>query len=991
PIAGRRHSDLQHIIGMFVNTLTLRNFPEAHKPFRSFLEEVKSRGLEAFENQEYPFEDLVDHLIVERDISRNPLFDVMFQLQDPENGPAETPDSPELKDGETTADLLESNKPGKDCISKFDMTLIAKEVAQCFTFTFEYSTKLFKRPTIARFARYFKTLALSATTNPALSIDELELLTAAEKQEILLNFNRKSSFTPGYPKAHLRFEEFAAQNPHKTAVSAIEGTKRHTLTYSRLDREAARSAALLRSKGIKPGDVVALMMERSPDMIIAIMAIFKTGAVYLPISPDSPTERIRYMLLDSCAGLLITTSQTPEKYNIIQQEIAVSDILFTDDPIDIGDTTETTDTADSKDTQRPNIGEYKTEDFGTTEAPAYIIYTSGSTGLPKGVLVNHRSMMNMLQYQQREYPLVESDVYLFKTSTMFDVSITELFGWYQGGGSLAVLEPGGEKDPQVILEAIKREAVTHINFVPSMFTVFVNEPAATATSALVSLKYIFLAGEAIMPDSIRKFRRYAGNVSLENLYGPTEATVYAARYSIADWNGEGRIPIGKPLENLQLHIIAGNDTPRLQPVGIPGELTISGVGPAVGYLNNPQYTSEKFIPNPFTTNPEATDNRMYRTGDLARWLPDGNIEFLGRIDHQVKIRGFRIELGEIENRLLKTPGVREAVVVDREINKDRQICAYIIANDHVDTEKLPSMLAAFLPQYMIPAHFIQLESIPLSGSGKLNRNALPLPTLQSAAQYIPPQTDEEKLLVEVWSQILTVPAEHIGIHHNFFHMGGHSLKATALTAQIHQRTGAKVPLIEIFKRPTIKQLALYIHEAAHGTYRAIAAAEKKDLYPASSSQKRLYLLQQMDKEGIGYNMPFITPLDTDIQKERLESTFQQLIKRHESLRTCFQVKDGIPVQEIKETVDFSVAYFDLAIPTQKGKALPGEANPGAKEIPAGQMEKQRIQDILSTFVRPFDLSRAPLMRVGLIHIPSHGEDPAAGKYVLMLDMHHIIT
>ncbi|MCP5107698.1 MAG: amino acid adenylation domain-containing protein, partial [bacterium] len=582
---------------------------------------------------------------------------------------------------------------------------------------------------------------------------------------------------------------------------------------------------------------------------------------------------------------------------------------------------------------------------------AYVIYTSGSTGKPKGVMVEHASIMNTLTALQNRYPFRETDVYLLKTSYLFDVSAAELFGWYWGGGRLAVLEAGGEKDPRIILDAAARMQVTHINFIPSMFAAFVDLLTPRTAGKLSRLKYLFLAGEALPAGPVKAFRRLNRTAALENIYGPTEASVYAAWYSLSEWDGEGDIPIGKPLDNVRLYILDKKN--RLQPVGVPGELVIAGAGLARGYLNRPELTAETFNP---LEGGAYKNYILYRTGDLARWREDGNIEFLGRIDNQVKVRGFRIELGEIENRLLNHAGVKETVVIAREDGSgDRYLCAYIVPCGSFDPVGLRNYLEALLPGYMVPAYFVELPELPRTATGKVSRRALPEPRLKAGDKYISPRDRIETGLAAIWEEILS--HSPIGIDDNFFELGGHSLKAVGLVGRIHKAFDVKVSLPEFFRLPTVRGLARNISGKTDAPvlFMSIEPAEKREYDVLSSAQKRFFILQEITPGNAAYNMTETLSLEGKPDRRRLEDAFRKVIARHESLRTSFHIMNDVPVQRVHPTAPFKLDYYDREI----------------GEISAG-------------FDRAFDLSRAPLFRAALLKT-------GAGRHMLVVSMHHIVS
>ncbi|UCH95062.1 MAG: amino acid adenylation domain-containing protein [Candidatus Aminicenantes bacterium] len=962
PIAGRRHTDLEGVIGMFVNTLALRNSPVMEKTFHQFLMEIKENTINAFENQDYLYEDLVEQVEVERDTGRNPLFDTMFALQNMDTPAVRIPG---LK---IVPYRYESR------ISKFDLTLTAVETGDRMSFTFEYCTHLFKKETIQRFIGFFEKIVSTVRESYETRISGINIITEEEKNRILLNFNDTGAEYPRDKTIHQLFAEQVEKFPDYIAVlEAPELQELHdegtgglahlpghmSITYSELNRKSNQLAYLLLEKGVGPDIIVGIMMERSIEMIIGILGILKARGAYLPIDPEYPQERITYMLKDSSAKILVTAPGLSEKFEKLS--IVNCQLLMVNE----------------KPTYRRRLN-----DPPKAANLAYIIYTSGSTGKPKGVIIQHGSLVNVLSYLFNCYPCSLGDTYLFKTPYVFDVSLTELFGWFLGGGRLAVLENRAGKDPQLIIDTIKDLQVTHINFVPSMFNVFIESFNQETSDHLSSLKYIFLAGEALSPHIVERFTRNASKTVLENIYGPTEATIYTSKYSLSCWSGEGIIPIGKPLQNTTLYIL--NRSSHLQPPGVTGELCISGEGLARGYLNRPELTNDKFDYDLWDYQDDQDknkyhrsnrsyrsyiSNKIYKTGDLARWLPDGNIEFLGRIDHQVKIRGHRIELGEIENHLLQHAEVKEAVVVVRgDQGVDNYLCAYTVlnrvtlhANEDISS-RLRKYLYQSLPDYMIPSFFVPLEDLPLTPSGKIDRKALPEPLISAETQPKIPGSVLQRKLAWIWSEVLRIEMDLIDIDRSFFELGGHSLRATVMVSKIHKELNVKIPLTEVFKKPSIRALSGYIHGLKEETYTPIKPVEKKGYYKMSSAQKRLYVVQQMNEQNIGFNLPFILILEGHLERTRLETSLGCVIKRHESLRTSFEMVGSELVQRIHETVDFAVEYHE--------------------EKQAG--ERLKINSITRAFVRPFHLSRPPLLRVGLIE---EKED----RHIFMMDMHHIIS
>ncbi|MCP5107781.1 MAG: amino acid adenylation domain-containing protein, partial [bacterium] len=762
PVTGRNHTDSEHMIGMFVNTLPLKNNPSGGKSFKTFLKEVKEKTLNAFENQEYQFEDLVERLAgkIKRDTGRNPLFDVLFVLQN--------------------IDVVELEIPGvklspykfENRTSKFDITLNGQEIGETLHLSIEYCSKLFKRETIERYIIYINNLMSSVVEDPQKRIADMEMISQEERRQLLYDFNDTAAGYPNDKTIHQLFEEQVVRTPDRIAVVAHRSYKTH-MTYSRLNQKSNLCANLLREQGVVPGSIAAIKIERSIEMIIGILGILKAGAAYLPIEPDYPQDRIDYMMADSNAKILLSEVSRGHQAS----------------PTQLTQLTHPTQLS-------------------------YIIYTSGSTGKPKGVMVEHASAVNILWALQEKYPFLETDTYLLKTSYMFDVSVTELFGWFLGGGRLSILESGAEKDPGKILNTIENTAVTHVNFVPSMFNVFLDTLPPQHIGKLSRLRYIFLAGEALLPRVVEKFRRLDTKIVLENIYGPTEATVYASGYPLSRWDGAGPVPIGTPMPNTSLYIL--DKFGNLQPVGVPGELCISGAGLARGYLNNPELTAKRFNKS-YKSYKSYRTYISYRTGDSARWLPDGKIEFLGRMDHQVKIRGYRVELGEIESRLLRHDKIKEAVVLDEESdNGEKGLHAYLVIHS-TTAPAVPGLrkyLSQFLPGYMIPSVFAVVEKIPRTSSGKIDRKALPASSsrLSTGKEYIKPATHIQEQLANLWQQVLGL--EKVGIDDNFFDLGGNSFHLVRLGNRLKQELNRDIPMISLFKHPTVRSLSQFFRQEA---------------------------------------------------------------------------------------------------------------------------------------------------------------------------------
>jgi amino acid adenylation domain-containing protein len=795
PVAARRHPDLQRIIGMFVNTLALRQFPAGEKTVNTFLQELKIRTLAAFENQEYPLEDLVSHVMIQRDPGRNPVFDVMFSLLQPAVYSGEN-----LYDRENVGERENGPFVHKKCMSKFDLTLYAVDMDETLDFNIVYSTRLFKPETIEKYIGYFRTVTTQLYTTVEQRISEIEIVSGNEKKQLIDEFNRTETDFPKDKTIQQLFEEQVEKTPDKKALlgpglrPALK-EERQIITYRELNAAANQLARQLRQKGIEPDSAVAIMVEPSIEMIIGILAVLKAGAAFLPIDPDHPAKRKKYVLTDAGVDIILSrkkyTNRTFAGYHTINLD---SDDVYTG-------------TSENLELER------------CPDDLVYVIYTSGSTGKPKGVLLNQYNLVNYVSWFSNAVGLSEADKTILTSSFAFDLGYTAIFTSILNGGELHLLKKGIYLAPEHLVNYMKQNQITYIKVTPSLYTIIANSPSFSR-EMMKALRLIVLGGEEIKLEDVKKTNDTCPHISIMNHYGPTEATIGTiARFIDFEHFEEYKTnpSIGTPIHNTNVFIL--DQWLNLQPIGVPGDLYISGACLARGYLNRPELTAEKFIPLPFTHHPSP----IYKTGDLAKWLPDGNVAFLGRKDGQVKIRGYRIELGEIENRLLKDSRIKETVViVNEDRNMDKYISAYMVlkTQEHantgnVDFRDIKKKLQLTLPDYMIPAHFAALDKIPLTANGKVNRRALPEPGMSAPQDLVAPETDLEKKLAGIWADVLGTNIEAIGIHTNFFELGGHSLKATLLAAKISDILNRQVPLVEIFKVPTIAGLSRYIENTGN--------------------------------------------------------------------------------------------------------------------------------------------------------------------------------
>ncbi len=904
---------IEEMVGLFLNTIPVRF---NHEKEETVIKEIiKTVNADAIKRKNYEHLPLVEIKNLTELATEDTLFESLLVV---ENYPLE----------EVLTDIncnLRVNSYSTFEMTNYNLTIIIS-LFDGIKINFIYNSDTFREKTIKRIGNYLTKILDEVLKNPEEKVSKLDLLFIEEKNRLLVEFNNTEKEFIENKVIHQLFAEQAEKMPDNIAI--INSDKK--VTYGQLNEKANQLARTLFTKGVKQETIVAIMAEPSIEMVTGIMAILKTGAAYLPLSPDLPKERIKYMLTDSGTEILLTESQFKDKFDPSIEVLNLNQAeIYADDKSNL-----------------KNKSDFKNL--------AYIIYTSGSTGKPKGVLVEHGSLLNTLAGLQQEYPIDQGDIWLLKTTFMFDVSLTEIFGWIIGGGSLAVLEAGGEKDPKRILEAIADYKITHMNFVPSMFNLFIDyveTKGEKAVKIINQLKYLMVAGEAISQEQVQRFYNLTKEVEFINLYGPTEATIYATQFPLKDADKYRTVPIGKGVANAKLYIL--DKDANLQPIGFPGELCIGGKGLARGYLNRSDLNKEKFIDNPF-----RPGERIYRTGDLACWLPDGNIEFLGRLDHQVKVRGYRVELGEIEAQLLGHPLVKEAVVVIRGNKSDKYLIAYYVSDKEIELEEFHYHLEEKLPEYMIPPYFVKIDKMPLSRSGKTDRKSLPdfNGEIKSDVEYVAPSNEIEIKLVEIWSDILEL--DKIGVNNNFFRLGGHSLKATRLVARVIKEFAVELPLQEIFNNPTVKGLAEYIQKAEKQKYYKIEQVEERTYYPVSSNQKRLFLLEELNELDTTYNMSTVLMIEDELDKERFENIFQRLIERHESFRTSFEMVDGQIVQKIIPNVNFKMDSFVADNET-------------------------KIEEIIEDFIKPFDLSHAPLMRVGLIQ--------SGNKYFILIDIHHIIS
>ncbi|UCH94150.1 MAG: amino acid adenylation domain-containing protein [Candidatus Aminicenantes bacterium] len=913
--------------------------------FKELLLQVKETIIQAAENQNFPMEVLPEFLNLPVLTNEFPLFDIVLLLE---------------------------NIHDKAYLRGIDYHLLFSffRAPDAVEVTIEYQPRLYEKRTIEPILNHFKYLLTQVLADVNMPLSALDLLSEDEKHRLLVDLNCTRMEYPKQVIISELFEKQAAETPDRTAV-VVEDPETRTsqhLKYKELNERANQWARVLREKGVKAETVIAIMVERSLEMIISVIAVLKAGGAYLPVDPTYPAERIAFMLADSATKVLVTTrplAKQGEKVRGLEGEkIFIEDLSVTP-------------------TAKKIPAACNLQPVTGPTNLAYVIYTSGSTGKPKGVLVQHNHFVNASFGWRKEYNLETMPVNLLQMASFsFDVFCGDLARTLLNGGKM-VITPEFGVEPEFLFQLITRYEITLFESTPSYIVPFM-QYVYDNHFEIHCLKLLIVGSDSCrVEDFKRLLANYGKKMRIINSYGVTEAAIDSSYYEgqPEDDTLTGMVPIGKPLPNVKFYIVDIDQ--HLLPVGVPGELYIGGDGIARGYLNRPELTAKKFnhdfwdyrdyqdegqksTSQRIHTSYRSHTSYIYKTGDYARWLKDGNVEFLGRMDHQVKIRGFRIELGEIESQLLSHEAVEETVVVERKDGTgEKYLCAYVVAGPvgMPDINELREYLSKTLPDYMIPSYFVQMEKMPITKNGKLDRKALPGPELGGGKKYVPPRDSVEEKMVELWAKVLfgeDAPHSPIGIDDNFFELGGQSLKATVLVYHSHKVFDVKLSLVQIFKTPTIRGLAEHIKGLTKDKYIMIQPVEKKEYYPLSSAQKRLYILQQSQPDNVFYNMPLVVRLEQGVDTGQVKEAFEKLIKRHESLRTSFMLIGNEPVQCIHDHVEFEIEYF---------------------------LATEVTENTEGNFIRPFELSRAPLLRAGLIKLPGDGVTP----YILMVDNHHIVS
>ena len=901
PVLHKEHGEYNPFVA-------LRSRVDAGISYRDFLLEVRQTVISGFENEYYPLADIMKTFALD---DHEYLYHTAMFLENIHDSDL----SGRLKD-------MEEN----------DLAFGFREEREAIDCTVHYNGALFEAGTIETLASALMTIGRRALGDTEIRLDQIEMVNDEEKRLVMEEFNAFWEMEPVREPLHRLFQAMAGKNPEASAL-CLDGK---TLNYGELDLKSGQVAAYLRANGFKIGDIAAIILESSFEMIAVLLGAMKAGGCYLPIDLECPVNRVEVILNDCRPAALITSGEIKEKYRDLLGHyafpLAVSvdhDTVFSGEPLD---TLATIDGA----------------------ATAYLIYTSGTTGTPKGVLVPHRAIVNYTCWQLRTFELGGDDITLQPLSYSFDAYGSNLYPTILSGGELVMIPDSRRLDFNYMKALAIEKKITTAVFVPSMYQVFLNHAADGDFS---SLRLVVLGGEVITPELMSLNWKKAPGALLVNEYGPTEASIAATAHP--GITVEHPNVIGKPIANMRVYVLDCHGC--LVPPRIPGQLCIAGIGLADGYFGDSELTDRRFYED------SRIGERIYLSGDMARWRVDGTLEFIGRFDNQVKIRGNRIELGDIESHILQYDAIKEAVAVIKDDHTgDPAICAYFVADADVEPVELKAFLSRSLPDYMVPAHLKQLERMPLTISGKIDCRGLPDIDVSAGDRYVAPRDEEEKTMAAIWADILGVGADLVGIDSNFFELGGNSLKATVVVSRIQKELHVNLPIAAIFETPRIRDLAMFIRGSEKADAVVIEPAPPKEYYAASSAQKRIFIVQQMDPQAITYNMPTVHLLEGVFDNDKFTDTFRRLIRRHESLRTSFHVIGNEVAQKVHPDARFQLELYEIE------EGLPEEER------------KQREQQIVRDFIRPWNLEVPPLFRVGLAKT---GDTSS----ILMVDMHHIIS
>src|ERR1051326_74800 len=924
PVANRTRAEVEGLIGFFVNTLVLRTEVSSELRVRELLQRVREVCLGAYAHQEVPFEMLVEQLQPERDLSYTPLFQVMLVLQ---NAPQQ---GIEWAGVQMRALELESGT------AKYDLTLGLAESERGLVGTLEYNRDLYERESMERLVAHYQQVLSGLVEKVEQRVSDVRLLSEAEEAQVLRQENeRRAEYEVASSLTEL-FERQVERAPEATALLWEE----QQVSYAELNRRANQLAHYLRRLGVGPESLVALVMERSVEMGVAVLGVLKAGGAYLPVDPAYPGERVRFMLEDAGASVVLASGVEFKDGNARVVRLDQEWQGIAAEP------------------------EANLESVTVADNLAYVIYTSGSTGRPKGMMITHRNVLRLFATSEQHFHFNANDVWSLFHSYAFDFSVWELWGALLYGGKLLLVKYWESRSPSAFLEQVREAGVTVLNQTPSAFRQL-QHAEAEEPSGRLKLRVVIFGGEALELSSLKPWveRHGAEAPQLVNMYGITETTVHVTyrRLRASEIEGASGKVIGQALDDLVLYVL--DERMQVLPVGVAGEMYVGGAGLGRGYLGRPELTATRFVPDPYSG---VAGARLYRTGDVGRYRASGELEYVGRADEQVKVRGHRIELGEIEAALQQHEGVREAVVLVRGEAEQQQLVGYVVvaAGETVTSSELRASLEQRLPEYMIPQAFVALEQWPLTVNGKLDRNALPEPDgsrPELGKEYVAPRTAVEEVLAGVWSEVLGI--EQISIHDNFFELGGHSLLATQVVSRVREAFRVDLPLSDVFERATVTATAGVIEARMRGgsefVEQPIRVVPRSEVLPLSFAQQRLWFLDQMEPGTATYNIPVGIRLSGSLEVAALERSISEVVRRHETLRTRFVEEEGRARQVIEAAEPVRLPVTEL-----------------------GEQEAIRLANEEAR--RPFDLACGPLWRGQLIRL-------SAAEHVLLFTMHHIVS
>jgi amino acid adenylation domain-containing protein len=941
PVANRNRTEFENVIGCFASTLLVRAEVRRGLSFRELLGRVKSEALAVFAHSDLPFEKLVAEVQPDRNLSHNPLFQVVFALQNTGGGGALT------MPGLTLGPLRVERR-----LAKIDLTLEMVDLPGGFSGYFEYSTDLFQESTVARMASHFRALLAAVVEEPGRAVGELPILSAEERQEILIDWNRPNAGFP--PPILYRLSQQAIRTPDAAAVLFDD----QVMTFAELHNRANRLARHLRRLGVGPEMSVGLCVERSLEMPLALLAVLKSGGAWVPLDPEYPQERLALMIEDTAMPVLLTQEHLISKL----PELVDGPKVICLDHLDLS----------QEDASDPDWEIHP-------ESLAYIVYTSGSTGRPKGVAVPHRAMANHVTSCALRYRMGPEDRTLQFTSISFDITSEEIFPTWLMGGGVVPRPPGLFPSFSELSDLIVRYGITAMDLPTAYWHEWVGEMSRSQTPPPEPLRLVVIGTEQALPERVADWLELVGDrVRLNNSYASTEATVTTVVYEpgvedLPRFRAGERVPVGKNIQNCRAYVLDTGLEPV--PAGVPGDIYIAGPNVSRGYANWPDRTALSFIPDPFAEEMGyGPGQRMYRQGDVGRWLPSGDLEYLGRRDDQVKIRGFRVEPEEVGTVLARHPAVKDCIVLVRDdgpVGKRLVGYATLVAGSSTGVKDLRDFLRESLPDHMIPAALVLMDSLPLTSNGRVDRRALPDPAIdrpETGGAFVAPQTAAEEMLEGIWCKVLGVP--RAGANDNFFDLGGHSLLGTQVVSRVREELRVELPLRAIFESPTLSALARRVEELrregpAAGPPR-IEPIPREGLLEVSFSQQRLWFLERLEPGRATYNIPLALRFEGPLDAGALEIALHEIVRRHEALRTTFTAVDGRPYQLVHPPGPSELPVFDLS-----------DLEPDERAVEA----RRRINEEART---PLSLERGPLVRTTLLRL-------APDEHVLLVTMHHIVS